>query len=336
MEEFFSVDVEGGDQVGKGDVVKNLSLQLATEGYDVSVVSFPCYASPIGNAVRSVLKEDIFDNLGLDPKESVSSKMALFALNRLEILNYIVQDREGKVFLFDRGPFSNALTIAYAVSKGLDGVNQEELVDIALSLDFLFIKNMKVDECVIRIFTESNSWCRSREDGDLHESREVQDISDLIYGIFQSKIKGDWVDILSKGREGWRSREEIKGDCLKFIRKRNQLSPVGLSKEPKYLLVGKALQSLYKDSRIDSVELNLLEESLKQNEKQGMYEASSLISQGIANSTEGIEWYNDEIRDEVKRILGEHIDILSLLEGIYGKEFVYKFLKSLNTCGKKN
>lgn len=86
MENFFSVDIKGGDQVGKGDAVKSLSFQLANEGFDVSVISFPCYTSPIGNAVRAVLKEDIFDDLGLDPKESVSSKMALFSLNRLEIL----------------------------------------------------------------------------------------------------------------------------------------------------------------------------------------------------------------------------------------------------------
>ena len=37
MENFFSVDIEGGDQVGKGDAVKNLSFQLANEGFDVSV-----------------------------------------------------------------------------------------------------------------------------------------------------------------------------------------------------------------------------------------------------------------------------------------------------------
>lgn len=329
MENFFSVDVEGGDQVGKGDAVKNLSFQLANEGYDVSVISFPCYASPVGNAVRAVLKEDIFDDLGLDSKESVSSKMALFALNRLEILNYIASERENKLFLFDRGPFSNALTIAYAISKGLDSKYQEELVDTAFYLDSLFRKEMKVDECVIRIFTESDSWFRSREDGDLHESKDVQDISDSIYGIFREKIGGNWKDILSKGSNGWRTREEIANDCLQFIKQRNKLGPSGTSNSPKYLQVGKSMESLYKGIRIDQRALKMLEVSLASNDKQGMYESSSLISQNIVNSTKEVEWYNEGIRNRVKNLLEEYDGIVLLLERIYGDEFVIKFLRSV-------
>lgn len=329
MENFFSVDIEGGDQVGKGDAVKNLSQELANEGFDVSVISFPCYFSPIGNAVRAVLKEDIFDDLGLDSKESVSSKMALFALNRLEILNHLVSEKDEKLFVFDRGPFSNALTIAYALSKGLEAGYQEELVDIAFYLDSLFRKEMRVDDCVIRIFTESNSWSKVREDGDLHESKDVQDISDSIYGIFRSKIQENWKDILSKSRDGWRTREDIMVDCLQFVKERNKLEPSRISKSPKYLQVGKSLESLYKGIRIDQRALNMLEVSLAVNDKQGMYESSSLISQNVVNSVKEIGWYNEGIRNEVKKLLDTYDSILLLLERIYGEEFVLKFLKSV-------
>lgn len=329
MENFFSVDVEGGDQVGKGDAVKNLALELASEKYDVLVAPFPCYASPLGNAVRQVLKEDLFEEFGLDDIESVSSKMALFSLNRLEILNGLLTEREGKVFVFDRGPFSNALTIGYALVKGLDREYEQELVQEALSLDSYFRKQMKTDGCVIRLFNESNSWSKSREDGDLHESKDVQDISDRIYSIFGEEIGENWVEILSKSSTGWRERSDIAKDCLTAVSERLQLVPTSSSSEPKYLEIGKILGELYKGSKIDQGALNKLQESLFLNDKGGMYESSVLVAQNIVDTVKDIEWYNEEIRGEVEKILTKYEGILYLLEKIYGEEFVIKFLKSV-------
>ena len=245
MSEYLTVDFEGGDQVGKGDCVKSLSLELASEGLDVTVVSFPCYATPIGFAVRKVLKDDLLSKYDMDQKESTVAKMALFSLNRLEVLNSILSSEKSDIYLFDRGPFSNALTIAYAISTGLSPQYQEELVSKALSLDSYFRKSLGVDKCVIRLFNSGSTWSKSRsEEADLYESSEVQEISDSVYLTFANTLGDSWVNISSKNEHGWRERSDITKDCLEVINRSYNISPVGDSKQPNYFPAAKDLKEL--------------------------------------------------------------------------------------------
>jgi len=329
MPEIFSVDVEGGDQVGKGDAVGNIAKELAQEGYEVCVVSFPCYATPIGNAVRKVLKEDIFNDMGLDSQEALSSKMALFALNRLEVLNFLIQQEGQSIYVFDRGPFSNALTIAYAYAKGFSEDSRQSLVEKALSFDQYFREKMLVDNCVIRLFNKGNNWAKEREDGDLHESKDVQDISEQIYGIFKQEIGSNWIDIPSKESSGWRSREDICADCIDFVRERLDMVPEGYSKQPNYLSVGNMLTNLYRGSRIDVGRLNGFVESVKCNDKGGMYQYAENIAKEVVSSVEDIQWYNIEVGRVVKELIDQNPAVIGLLENLYGEKFVSKFVKSL-------
>jgi len=336
MSEIFSVDVEGGDQVGKGDAVGNIAKELVSEGFDVCIVSFPCYATPIGNAVREVLKNDHLNHMELNPRNALSSKMALFALNRLEVLNFLIQQEGDCVYVFDRGPFSNALTIAYAYTKGFSNINAENLVEEALSFDSFFRQKMLVDNCVIRLFKDSDNWSKEREDGDLHESKDVQDISEEIYEIFRQRIGDNWTDITTKDSKGWRPRVDICNESISFIKKRLKLVPKADFKDPKHLSIASMLTSLYSGSRIDAESSGAFVDSIACNEKGKMHEYSVKIAQEVISTVEAVEWYNDEIRGVVKNLLFQNPSILTLLENLYGEGFLSKFVKSLDNGEGKN
>lgn len=330
MNENLSVIVEGGDQVGKGDAVMNLSKELASEGYPICVVSFPCYATPIGNAIRESLKNDIFASSGLDPYEQVSSKMALFSLNRLEILNYILQDSQNHIYVCDRGPFSNALTIAYGVAQvGISEQEVNSLVDYAFSLDSFFRKYMNADNCVINLKNTSSVWSNSRSDMDLHESRDVQEISEKIYSKFGTIIGDGWIDVVSKNSNGWRAREDILEDTTKFVKRRIDRTPTSPSKAPDYLPMSKVISSLYKGALLSAEPVALFSDALKMNDKEGIYQYCSTIANEIVNTSEYMEWYNMDMRNAVKEIVEGNIGILIVLESLYGEDFVLKLLRSV-------
>jgi hypothetical protein len=330
MSEIFSVDVEGGDQVGKGDAVKNLAERIAYEGYDVSVISFPCYATPIGNAVREVLKENIFSELGLDEHEAVSAKMALFALNRLEVLNYVLQKNTDTVYVCDRGPFSNALTIAYALVSDpvLHGM-QNALVEEALELDSFFRYSMRTDNCVIKLSSGSSIWSKEREDGDLHERKDVQELSEDIYGSIWKAGNIDFANVLTKKDGKWRPRSEIQCDCFNFVQPKLKPNPKSDSMVPNYLEVGKVMSTLYQGGRSSSGALKYFSSSIMENNKVAMYESACVIARDVVNSVKDIRWYNMGIRSAAREILAMHDGILLLLERLYGERFVLKLLKSV-------
>lgn len=330
MNEKFSVIVEGCDQVGKGDAVENLSKELAFEGYPICVVSFPCYATPIGNAIRESLKSDIFAHSGLDPYEQVSSKMSLFALNRLEILNYIFQDPKDHIYVCDRGPFSNALTIAYGIAQG--GISEKEkdtLIDYAFSLDSFFRKHMNADNCVINLTDTSATWSNSRSDIDLYENRDVQEISENIYAKFSTRVGAGWVDIVSKNSNGWRNREDILADSVEFVRRRMKKAPVSPSKASDYLPMSKVISSLYRGSSLSAKPIALFSEALRMNDKGGIYLYCGTIADEIVNTSKYIEWYNMDMRNAVKEIVEGNVGILIVLENLYGQDFVLKLLRSV-------
>jgi len=201
--EFKSIDIEGSDQVGKGDAVKNLAQEYCNNGIETTVVSLPYYASPIGYCIRTALKEGFNTDMNIEKEREVHIKMSLFALNRLEILNSILSNPSNGLYLFDRGPFSNALTIAYALTEGQNGNEIEDLADKALDLDRYFRDMLNIDRCVIRLQTEEQQWTQSRsEKADLYEKSDVQEKSKEVYSIFEQRIGDGWKNITTKKSSG--------------------------------------------------------------------------------------------------------------------------------------
>jgi len=111
---FFVFD--GLDGSGKGTLANLLCEHLVYNGYNVVFVELPDYSSPIGRLIKDMLKGSF--NLVLN------QTMALFALNRLEVLPAIIlsalklyaENNKDICVVFDRFVTSNILTIAYNLS----------------------------------------------------------------------------------------------------------------------------------------------------------------------------------------------------------------------------
>jgi len=330
------INFEGLDQVGKGDAVKNLSLEISELGYDTSVISFPYYATPLGFCIRDILVNGVPDDIEMDRSREVEVKMCLFALNRLEILNCILCDKKHDVYVFDRGPFSCALTIGYHIFQNKEDIDKkEEFVDKGLYLDSYFREVLNVDNCVIYLKHRDIRWEKSRdkEVSDLYERSEVQDISANIYSIFSKKIGNGWRDVVTKNEKGWRSREDIKNECLDISRERGVLNDLGKKSNngrQSYLGIDEIQKFLYKGSRVDDSLINDWMAAIQCNDKKEVYRVSELISDSLVKATRVINWYDCNIINEVKNLISEFPEILDIIDHKYGKVFLDKFKDSLS------
>ena len=332
--ELKSIDVEGSDQVGKGDAVKNIAQEYCDRGIDTTIISFPYYATPIGYCIREVLTEGFASDVDINEEREVDVKMALFALNRLEILNSILSATREGIYIFDRGPFSNALTIAYFLVNEVPNTRDvEELVDIAMDLDEYFRNILNIDNCVIRLQTEEGIWVQNRgEKGDLHENSDVQEKSKEVYARFESKVGSGWTNITTKKAEGFREREDIKNDCVDFASAR--LGIYGrrsrAKRVPKYIGVESIQDDLYIGSEIDKEVRKDWLNAIRSNDKTEIYSLGKLIAKHIAETADTVQWYNEGIRNEIRRIIELNPEILSVLEYMYGEKFVINFLQSIH------
>lgn len=328
----FSVDFEGSDQVGKGDAVKNFSLQLSSLGFPVFVISFPYYATPLGFLIRQILLNGFDDSIHIDSKRVLNIKMALFALNRLEILNCILSLKQPYIFLFDRGPFSNALTISYhlfSAEKEFERV--QEFVNTAISLDEFFLKQLNINNCVIRLKYSDIQWEKSRkgEVSDLHERKEVQDISEYVYTIIEKSVGEGWKNITTKDASGWRKREDIRDECLKFVLSRGPLDTFEKKKVKriKYLGIGDIQKYLYLGCEISKKLKREWRCAIGTNNKKKVYLLAESISQAFVGTTEPVSWCNEQIAREVGRFFREYPEISDIIKNKYGEIFLSNFLK---------
>lgn len=333
--EYKCINFEGLDQVGKGDAVKNVSLEISNLGYDTCVISFPYYATPIGFTIRDILVNGIPKGLDIDKNREVELKMFLFALNRLEILNCILLDKKHDVYVFDRGPFSCALTIGYHIFQhNEDYEKREYLIDRGLSLDSYFRKILNVDNCVIYLKYKDIGWeeSRGKEGSDLYERGEVQGISAGVYSIFSKKIGKGWGDVVTKDGNGWRSREGIKKECLGKAIKRNVIDNSQKTKNKgilKYLGIDEVGRFLYIGSSVNRTFVNDWANAIQCNDKKEVYRVSEVVSEALASSTERIVWYDSNIVDSINNLISEYPEILDIINYRYGKTFLVKFANSL-------
>lgn len=329
------ITFEGLDQVGKGDAVKNLSLQILNSGYTTCVISFPYYATPLGFSIRKILVNGITDSIKISKSREVELKMVLFALNRLEILSCILSNTEKyDVFVFDRGPFSCVLTIAYHVSENSTELkNIEFFVEKGLEFDLYFRDTLNIDNCVIYIKHKDIEWERSRgnEKEDLHESDGVQKISADIYNICANKIPTGWHEVVTKDRDGWRERDNIKQECFDIGVKCNVLDRKDSKRNGvlTYLGIEEIQEFLYKGSLVDDKLKREWMVAIQSNDKKEVYRVSELISSMLADSTELLSWNDKGIARYVKLLIDKYPEVLDILSSSYGKTFVGKFKKSL-------
>jgi thymidylate kinase len=329
-----TINFEGCDQVGKGDATLNFSKEVSNLGFDTCVVSFPYYSTPFGFLLRKILVSGFPKEVLLKKGRDIEIKMLLFAINRLEILNCIMFSKSFDLYIFDRGPFSNALTIGYYIFQTpVSSKKRNQLVKKAMEFDSLFREILIIDDCVICLRYSNIEWERNRGEygNDLYERRDVQDIGNEIYNIFEKEIGKGWKNVVTKGKEGWKSRDDIKKECMEFaiecnVVKKNWEKGKG---KLEYFGIEKVQEFLYRGSVIEGGIKRDWLSALRSNDKNEVYRVSEIISSALVGTTELLVWEDADIKGYVGILLNKYPEIFDIIECEYSKLFRDKFERSL-------
>jgi len=324
---------EGGDQVGKADAILNLRNELINKSVPVTYSSFPIYATPLGTAIRMVLKNG-FDDSNMDKFEKIGIKMSLYSLNRLEFLDILLSSEiySKTLILLDRSSFSSAVSIAYALCSDsrFGKEDSEKLVDLALELDSLMIEKLNLRKCVLELVSESNDWGDIRgANRDLHEHHDIQILSNEIYKIYARKIGDGWNQIVTKDESGWRKREEILKDIVKKIDESfGEFKPNRLVKN-REVGIDEIVRSLYPNSCIEKGDVKIYEKSLYENDKDMMYEYACKLGISIANSCKSVEFQNKDVKDAFRNIVTRYPKIYNVLSECVGENYIKRLQEGL-------
>lgn len=289
--------IEGGDQIGKGDSFLNLKNHYLSKSINLTTVSLPIYSTPIGTVVRRLLKDGVPDTI-LKKHNELNIRMALFALNRLELMNAFLAEKKYRdsLILFDRSPFSNALTIAYALAnvKYIEEKELSKYVDTALDLDGYIIKTLNLGRCVVQLYhsCKSGTWSsiRGHKNEDMYERKEVQERCDDVYKIYQEKIGKNWRKIATKIDGKWRDRANISKELQQIVN--DTYVDMELIKNSKCHSINfnEIVPNLYLGAKWNGTDLEKYMLALERNNKDDMYEYAVKLGMSVANSVEEVRF----------------------------------------------
>jgi thymidylate kinase len=335
---FQSVVFEGGDQVGKGDASNTFTNNLMKENVDIKRLAFPMYSTPIGSVIRKFLKEgvsqiDSFKNI-VGTRRELEIRMMIYALNRLEALESILRHSEdfNGIYVFDRSPYSNALTISYGLG-GLKNITKDDvksLVRLGYDSEELLIKTLNLENCVIHLKSDNgiDGWKASRlDDADLLESKDVQEVADFVYSEFEKLVGDGWNTVLTKIDGKWRGREDIFKDINTFVKNR-----IDIKKGDGCIKIYDSLD-VCKD--LYGVDIGNLDnyskyvKAIEECDKDTMYREALEVARYITERCEEVSIYNEEVLKNMRSILDSYPEILDLLEYYLGKYFVENLKASI-------
>lgn len=338
-----SIVVEGIDQVGKADTSHDLSQELLSQNLSICTFSFPQYATPFGGAIRLFLKNGVNEIEQLqDIKESrreIEIRMMMYALDRLQALESIlrVPDKERGVLLLDRGPYSNALTIAYGLSAVKDVSDQDitEMANLGFEKETYLIKILGLDKCVIQLSADygESGWKSIRNGGeDQYEKREVQERANEVYSQFSNIVGEGWRKVITKENGVWKDRDKRNREVLSFVEERYNLSEISTSTSPKLQSID--ILDISKD--IYGLEISKKKEvkefykALKENEKRDIYEKGLSIAKFVALQCDNVYIKDSGVKSAMLNIIDDYPECMLLLEHYYNKSFVEKLIKAIN------
>lgn len=332
--DYRAVCCEGEDQVGKADAVLNLRSELIERDINVTYASFPIYATPVGTCIRKMLKEKCPDTV-ITPENLVDTRMSMYALNRLEFMNSLLSNEEYKnsLLLFDRGPFSNAITIAYGMScrEGENG-NIDRYIGRSFDIDSLMIDRLSLDKCLLQMVSEEDEWHTGRSKGDdLYELSEVQMNSRRIYKKYAEVVAG-WRTVVTKSNNGWRDRGMIKDEIIGYIELVfGDLSNVDNIKGGLLRNIGpkEIAGAMYRGAKYSFESVEEYERAVDENNKDEMYRMACTIGEGIAQSCDEVVVGRDEVRREMRRLVESQPEVLKVLRYFLGEDFASKFAKGI-------
>jgi thymidylate kinase len=340
---FQSVVIEGGDQVGKGDTCSSLISQLEEEQIPVFCLSFPQYATPFGYLIRRVLTED--NREGLE-KRDIEIREILFALDRLQAAESILRCFKNArgIFLWDRSPFSNALTISYGLTKVNDftKIDVEELAKNGLSMEDFLINTFNLNNCVVELAKRDSYWSSLRNGGeDQYESKDVQERVSEVYKIFSDIVGEGWsrVFVDKEGKNNnevtntpnWRDRNDRDSEVLTFIKQRLSLDNL---RNPENHVVERidVLDIAKYVYGLDIADMEIVSDfylALDKNEKNQVYEKGADIAKYIVSKSKEINFENHGVIDSIRNIIDAYPECLSIIEYYYGNNFRRNFEESI-------
>lgn len=328
-----SLCLEGGDQVGKADATNRLVEELEKQKINLTFTSFPIYSTPIGTSIRYLLKngcpEEILSNVS-----SLETRIALFALNRLEYMDVLLGNKKfcDTFLLFDRSPFSNALTISYGLSS-FDNMNSDEVanyIDLSLNYDSLMISKLGLDRCVVQLQSKKKNWDNIRvEEGDQYEREEVQEKCDYVYEGYKKIIGDGWHQIVTKDENGWRKKNEIFNSINNILLSTyGDMSDIRTGK--RYQIGFKEIiERMYPKSKYEENQYKKYNEALKGNFKDQMYANGVLLGKQVANTCSEVRIRDEEVRMEFRRIVWSVPETINVMRYFLGDTFVNKFIEGL-------
>lgn len=333
--------MEGGDQIGKGEVTEYLLKKLQKERIPVCKLSFPMYSTPFGYLVRKTLEEGFFDIPQLKEiigtRRELEVKISLFVINRLEVLESILRrfGNSKAYFLLDRSPYSQAVTIAYGLG-GLKSIKEGEvgeLIKLGFKLENLFLKTLGLSECVLHLKADygKKGWVKARSDNDLYEIKSVQDKVDSIYERMGEIVGDGWYRIYTKRNGEFRNRQDIQKevdvvvDSLNFKSVANSKSEIFDVLQVAEYIYGvdlKDLQAYKKYFR--NIELD-------DNEKnKETYSLAYEIGKYIVKKSKRVCFKDINVKKNIKLFLRLYPEVLFLLEYYFGIEFLEEFRRGLD------
>ncbi len=333
-----AVVCEGGDQVGKADAILTFSEKMIDMGVPVTYASFPMYASPIGTIIRLFLRQGLND-CKISKMEELKVMMSLYALNRLECFDFLLSHPKYKqtLLLFDRGPFSIAITIAYGlvnIEEAKESKIVNQLIDYALSIEKTMIKKLNLDNCVVQLVPEEQVWNNSRNAKfDINENQEVQKASDEIYSMYAKRVGAGWRKIITKKKKGWRDREEIFKDIYDFLIERGgylKFADNRMIKTRYEIGIEEILNGIYRGEILPEGIINKYLTALRSNDKDVMYDTACIIGKEVGRTCKIIKFKNKLVRDAAKKIADDNPAIIKVIQHFINKEFADKFVKAIN------
>jgi thymidylate kinase len=330
-----SIVIEGGDHLGKGTVCENIAKHLSENGVECMPLSFPNYGLPLGASVRKFLSTGYFEReTDLANEEIVYIKRAIFALNRLEVANLLLSSSEfkGKVLVWDRSSYSNAVSIGYYLYS--EGMNVDEAtkegVETAFQMEYFLRESFNTDNCVLRLIRSESKWEAQREEReDIHENSEVQDLSDSVYDLYRDLVGEGWEDVVTRVGGSWRSHEEILTDAMEHVHNRVELKYGGKPVEITRISNRDIIRTLYGlEGRIPYI--RELDEALRANLKGEIYEYGMLVSEYVIKNVQQVQWANEEIREAVRVLFRVTPMLEESLNDLWDGEFGTKIVQSLN------
>lgn len=350
---FKTITLEGQDQAGKGDATLNLAKKLVGENFSILSLSLPFYSAPIGTLIRLYYTDIERFNTNPHLKKIAGKKQqteivgALFTLNRLEVLTPITSlanQLECDFVLSDRGAYSMAVSIAYAVVSGMvDNTEIPDMIEKFLNFDALYRTTLLSDLLIIQL--KSNGKVskvaqgeRREAESDIYESVDVQRITKEVHKEYGKKLTF-WNEVVTRydtedpDIRNWRDRGDILDELWEIVQN-------SLENDPHYKQSANSTKQKGQNTHLTPADVasirygisiskddqNKWVEAANINDKETLFTLSTQIGLDIASECDSssLKWTASEAKT-IRQLL----EVYPLIEAMFDEYLPGKYYQKL-------